>query len=80
MKGKKKLHKTCMQCAAYLIENEGYTEEKATDAVMYLLKECFDKGSYEVGGVEMVIATLKMTFMNESVGDASKELLKKLLK
>jgi hypothetical protein len=41
-----------------------------------ILKETVGGDTYTIGGVPMVISTLKMTFMDVTVEEVSKELLK----
>ena len=75
----KKIHKVAMECVSTMIK-KGYSEKKATDMVLEILNESFNKGSYEIGGSSMVIATLRMVFMDEDTSTDTKGILTNILK
>ena len=78
-KDMKKIEKVAMDSVASLIM-KGHSPKKAEDMVLEILKECMTKGAYEIGGASMVIATLRMIFLDVSVTDASKSFADDLLK
>jgi hypothetical protein len=73
-----KVHNVSMQCITHLVKNKGVSVKEAEDMIIEILKE---SASYiQNGNVDFVIATLKMTFLDQSVEQASKDILKSLLK
>jgi hypothetical protein len=73
-----KLHKVSMDCIKHLVIVKGYTPDQAESMVLTVLKE--SQEYLKKGMVNETIATLKMTFMDQSVEQASSELIKSLLK
>ena len=59
----KKVHKVAMECVLHLMTNEGISEKDATNMVLGSLKELSEGGYFELGH-KVVIANLKMTFMD----------------
>jgi len=74
----KKVHKTSMDCIKHLVINKGYTAKQAEDMVLETLKE--SAHYIQAGLVEETIATLKMTYLDQSVSDAAKDVIKQFLK
>ena len=73
-----KLNSVAQQCVLHLNRNEAIPFTKAEDMVLEVIKE--SDSLIRSGQIELVIATLKMTFLNQSVEKASTDLLKSLLK
>ena len=71
-----KLHNVSLQCIAALMK-KGMSFEKAEDAVMEILKE--HDTELMNGQLELVIASLKMVFLDASVEDAAKDIIKNTL-
>ena len=74
----KKVHKTSMDCIKHLVTKKGYTIQQAEDMVMQTLKE--SAHYLQAGLAEETIATLKMTYLDQSVEDAAKDIIKQFLK
>jgi hypothetical protein len=73
-----KLQKVSVQCVEHLIIRKGQKPSDAENMVLEILKE---SDSYiRSGMIDSVIATLKMTFLDQSIEDASQDILKSLLK
>ena len=73
-----KLHKVSMDCIKHLVITKGYSVNDAENMVMKVLKE--SEHYLKNGMVDETIATMKMTFMDKTVEQASSELIKSLLK
>jgi len=73
-----KLHKVSMDCIKHLVIVKGYSANEAENMVLTVLKE--SEHYLKNGMVDETIATLKMTFMDQTVEQASSELIKSLLK
>ena len=76
--GMVKLHKVSMDCIKHLVIAKGYTVDQAESMVLTTLKE--SEEYLKRGMVNETIATLKMTFLDQSTEQASAELIKSLLK
>lgn len=64
----RKIHKVSMECHQHLMDNEGMTEPEATQMITEFLYELNEGGVFEMG-YKVVIANLKMVFLDEPVGD-----------
>ncbi len=64
----RKIHKVSMECHKHLMDNEGMIESDATQMITEFLHELNDGGVFEMG-YKVVIANLKMVFLDEPVGD-----------
>jgi len=73
-----KIHKVSMDCIKHLVIAKGYSVTDAENMVLAVLKE--SEHYLKNGMVNETIATLKMTFMDQTVEQASSELIKSLLK
>ena len=73
-----KIHKVSIECIKHLVIAKGYSITDAENMVLAMLKE--SEHYIKNGMVNETIATLKMTFMDQTVEQASSELIKSLLK
>jgi len=73
-----KLNSVAQQCVLHLNRNEAIPFTKAEDMVLAIIKE--SESLIRSGQIELVIATLKMTFLNQSLEKASSGLLKSFIK
>jgi len=64
----RKIHKVSMECHQHLMDCEGMTEPEATQMITEFLYELNEGGVFEMG-YKVVIANLKMVFLDEPVGD-----------
>ena len=71
----KKIHKVTMECHKHLMDNEGMTAEEATKIISEFLYELNDGGVFEMG-YKVVIANLKMVFMDTNSTDVVLEMVK----
>tara|TARA_Y100000034_G_scaffold122489_1_gene167997 strand:- start:963 stop:1208 length:246 start_codon:yes stop_codon:yes gene_type:complete len=76
-KDMKKVYRVSMECVQAMIK-KGYTPEKAEDMVLEILKESLEKG-LPVGGAGMVIATLRMIFLDVEPKTAAQQLVDRLV-
>lgn len=73
-----KLQKVSVQCIENLIINHNETPTNAEKMVLEILKE---SDSYiRAGMIDSVIATLKMTFLDQSIEEASQDIINSILK
>ena len=73
-----KIHKVSMDCIKHLVIAKGVSVTEAENMVLTVLKE--SEHYLKNGMVDETIATLKMTFMDQTVEQASSELIKSLIK
>jgi hypothetical protein len=73
-----KLNSVAQQCVNYLNRNKGIPFTKAEDMVLEIIKESHRE--IQSGNIDLVIATLKMTFLDQSVEQASQDILKSLFR
>ena len=69
-----KVHKVAMECIKYLIIAKGVSVNQAEEMVTQTLKE--SEALIRAGRFNETITSLKMIYMDESVGLAAKKLLK----
>lgn len=69
-----KVHKVAMECIKNLVIKHNYSVNQAEAMVMETLKECVPY--LQSQDTSLVIATLKMTYLDVSLTNAAKSVLK----